>query len=202
MSSAALPTLEQITALIRHRRTIKPVDMDVTRTVDRRLLLELLENGTWAPSHGLTEPWRFFVFEGPARQHLADALQKCYREAIPAEQFREDKLLKLGQTPLLAPVAIACVMERRGGDKIPELEELEAVAAALQNVMLTATAAGLGSFWSTSPVLETAPFKTWLGIHPQDRCVGLMYLGWPKADAAWPRSVRHPVESKISWRHD
>ncbi|MFM2166478.1 MAG: hypothetical protein RIS79_849, partial [Verrucomicrobiota bacterium] len=32
------------------------------------------------------------------------------------------------------------------------------------------------------------------------RCVGLIYLGWPREGLKWPRSVRQPVASKIEWR--
>ena len=198
----SLPSLTDTTALIRHRRSIKPVDMDAARPVEVPLLTELIENATWAPNHGLTEPWHFHVFSGAARQGLADNLRRIYQQTTPAAEFREDKLKKMGDNPLLAPVIIACVMQRNGGAKIPEKEELEAISCALQNLMLSATAAGLGSFWSSPPLLETVEFQTWLGLRPEDRCVGLMYLGWPKAGLNWPRSVRQPVETKISWHHD
>lgn len=198
----SLPSLTDTTALIRHRRSIKPVDMDAARPVEVPLLTELIENATWAPNHGLTEPWHFHVFSGAARQGLADNLRRIYQQTTPAAEFREDKLQKMGDNPLLAPVIIACVMQRNGGAKIPEKEELEAISCALQNLMLSATAAGLGSFWSSPPLLETVEFQTWLGLRPEDRCVGLMYLGWPKAGLNWPRSVRQPVETKISWHHD
>ncbi|GAA5134103.1 hypothetical protein GCM10023213_05160 [Prosthecobacter algae] len=198
----SLPSLTDTTTLIRHRRSIKPVDMDAARPVDAALLTELIENATWAPNHGLTEPWHFHVFSGAARQGLADSLRSLYQQTTPAAEFREDKLKKMGDNPLLAPVIIACVMQRNGGAKIPVQEELEAISCALQNLMLSATAAGLGSFWSSPPLLDTAEFQTWLGIRPEDRCVGLMYLGWPKAGLNWPRSMRQPVETKISWHHD
>lgn len=195
-----LPSLADTTALIRHRRSIKPVDMDTQREVEPTLLTELLENATWAPNHGLTEPWHFHIFEGEARQTLADSLQNLYRQTTPTSEFREDKLKKMGENPLLAPVIVACVMERKGGNKIPEIEEIEAMSCALQNLMLSATAAGLASFWSSPPVLETAEFQTWLGVSSADRCVGLMYLGWPRPGLTWPRSVRQPIAGKITWR--
>ncbi len=198
--SDSLPSLSQTSALIRHRRSIKPVDMDASREVERALLSELLENASWAPTHGLTEPWAFHVFEGDARKDLALNLQRLYREVTPEGEFREDKFKKMGENPLLAPVVVATVMERRGGEKIPEGEELEAVACALQNLMLSATAAGLASFWSSPPLLEAAAFQKWLGIRPEDRCVGLIYLGWPKAGLNWPRSVRKPVAEKTIWK--
>lgn len=194
-----LPSHAQLSALLRHRRSIKPVDLDRTREVDRSLLTQILEDATWAPTHGLTEPWKFHVFTADARQQLATQMQQAYRESTPPAEFREDKLQKMGENPLLAPVVIACVMERNGGAKIPEIEEIEAVACALQNLQLSATAAGLGGYWSSPPVLDAPGFRTWLGIRPEDRCIGLIYLGWPKPDHQWPRSVRKPVDTKMVW---
>lgn len=191
-----LPTT---TALIRQRRSIKPVDMDPARDVDRALLTEILENATWAPTHGLTEPWKFHVFQADSRQALVQIMQETYRATTPPAEFREDKLKKMGENPLLAPVVIACVMERGSNPKIPEIEEIEACACALQNLQLSATAAGLGCYWSTPPLLETSMFHDWLGLRPADRCLGLIYLGWPRPGLTPPRSTRQPVETKIVW---
>jgi nitroreductase len=190
-----LPTYAQTSALIRHRRSIKPTDLDPTREVERDLLMQILEDATWAPTHGVTEPWKFHVCTAASRHQLATQMQQAYRETTPPAEFREDKLKKMGENPLLAPVIIACVMERNGGAKIPEIEEIEALACALQNLQLSATAAGLGGYWSSPPVLDAESFRQWLGLRSEDRCMGLIYLGWPK-----PRSVRKPVETKVVWR--
>jgi hypothetical protein len=50
-------TLDDLSALIRQRRSLKPAAMDAARPIDRAVLMTLLENATWAPTHGLTEPW-------------------------------------------------------------------------------------------------------------------------------------------------
>jgi nitroreductase len=194
--------LDSLSALIRSRRSVKPADMDPTRPVTEDLIGQLLENATWAPNHGLTEPWKFHVFVGNARRRLAAALQTVYHEVTPAEAVRPDKLLKLGQNPLLAPVVIACCVEKNGGDKIPFLEEVEAVACALQNLMLSATAAGLGSFWSSPPLLGTAAFGGWLGQGAEDLCVGLIYLGWPKEGRLPQTMARRPAAEKTVWHRD
>lgn len=194
--------LDQITQLIRTRRSVKPPDMDATRPIEHTLVEQLLENATWAPTHGMTEPWRFVVFTGAAKQLLADQLSQTYKRTMPAEEFREDKMHKMSTNPILAPVVIATCVERTDGGKIPEIGEVEAVACALQNLMLSATAAGLVSFWSSPPLLDAASFKAWLGIRPQDRCVALLYLGYPRADAPRARSVRRPLAQCVSWRSE
>ena len=131
----SLVTLAELTALIRHRRSIKPQDLDPAREVSAELVTELIENATWAPNHGLTEPWRFHVFQGEVRRELVSIMQQTYREVTPPAEFREDKLEKIGTNPLLAPVVIACVMERRGGAKIPAIEEVEAVDSDRKSVV-------------------------------------------------------------------
>lgn len=191
--------LDLISNVIRNRRSVKPADMDAARAVPDELVWRLLENGTWAPTHGLTEPWRFHVFTSAARVRLAEALPRIYKEVTPTAEVREDKLVKLGQNPLLAPVVIACCVEKRGGEKIPFLEEVEAVACALQNVMLSAAAAGLGSFWSSPPVLGSAAFGRWLGQAEGDLCVGLLYLGWPKEGRVPAVVPRRAVAEKVVW---
>jgi nitroreductase len=191
--------LETLSSVIRLRRSVKPVDLDATRPVERSLLETLLTNATWAPTHGLTEPWRFTVIQGEARKRLADAMQRIYRDVTPAEEFRDDKFLKMGENPLLAPAIMAVSMTRSTGGKIPEIEEVEAVACAAQNLMLSATAAGLASFWSSPPVLDAAAFKAWLGITTEARVLGLIYLGWPRRELGSFHSMRKPLSNCVTW---
>jgi nitroreductase len=188
-----------VSQIIRNRRTVKPAMMDPELDVPRELLDEIFENANWAPTHGFTEPWRFKVFAGAARQTLAGELQRFYRETTPEAEFREDKFEKLGKNPLLAPVVVAICMKRGDNPKIPELEEIEAVACAVQNVHLTASAAGLGGFWSSPPCLDTEVAKQWLGLRGEDRCLGLFYIGWLKEGEAWPVSSRKPAAEKVEW---
>ena len=147
--------LEDITQTIRQRRSIKPVDMDAGKPVDRGLLMELLENANHAPTHGQTEPWRFHIFQGEGRRTLAQTMARIYQETTPANEFREDKMKKMSENPLLAGAVVAIGMARRGGAKIPEVEEIAAVACAVQNLALSATAAGLAGYWSSPPLVGT-----------------------------------------------
>jgi nitroreductase len=44
-------------SLFRTRRSLKPLAMDPARPLPREVLLELLEDAHWAPTHGLNQPW-------------------------------------------------------------------------------------------------------------------------------------------------
>ncbi len=195
-----MPNRDILSKIIRNRRSIKPAQMDSGREVPRELLDALFENANWAPTHGFTEPWRFKVFRGESRQGLAEQLQALYRQEVPEGEFRQDKFDKLGRNPLLAPVVVAICMARGDNPKIPELEEIEAVACAVQNMHLTASAAGLGAFWSSPPILGCDGMREFLGLRAADRCLGLFYLGWLREGENWPEGVRRPAADKVEWR--
>jgi nitroreductase len=159
----------------------------------------MLENANWAPTHGLTEPWRFRIFQGESRQKLSDTLQRLYQEHTPRESFRPDKFEKLGKNPLLAPVVITIGMHRDLTGKIPELEEIAAVACAVQNMHLTAAALGLGAFWSSPPIIYTDAMRDFLELDKQGQCLGLFYVGWPQEGLSL-ESRRTPIDQKSSWQ--
>jgi nitroreductase len=194
--------LDSANTLIRHRRTIKPALINPDTPIPEPLLNDILENANWAPTHGMTEPWRFHLFQGPARKRLASSLQEIYQATTSEAAFRPDKYQKLGKNPLLAPLVIAIVMHRQEIEKISELDEIAAVACAVQNMHLTASAAGLAAFWSSPPLLATPEMNTILNLQSKDKCLGLFYLGYPQDRSTWPQSTRQPITDKLIWHHE
>jgi nitroreductase len=188
---------QEITDVIRQRRTIKPKFFS-SQAVDASLVDEILENANWAPTHGMTEPWRFTIFTGDARQQLADFLADTYKAITPPESFKQNKYEGMRVNPTLAPVVIAIAMNRQGSGKIPESDEMLAVACAVQNMHLTATAHGLGGFWSTNVAAVSDQMRQFLELEPKDRALGLFYLGYPEGD--WPSGDRTPIDDKVTWR--
>ena len=79
-------------------------------------------------------------------------------------------------------------------------ELIEATACAAQNFFLSAHAAGLAAYWSSPPLIYTTEFTTWLGLAEGARCLGLFYLGWPKAEWRAPAGTREAMEAKVRWR--
>jgi nitroreductase len=145
----------------------------------------------------MTEPWRFLLFTDAGRERLADFCQSLYRRLTPDSEFRQDKFDKLRSNPLKAPLTIAIAMKRQGIEKVPEIEEVEAVACAVHNMHLTASAVGLAAFWSTPSLVYTDEMRQWLGLSdPRDKCLGLFYLGWP-ASENWPEGKRSDLSEKV-----
>lgn len=188
--------LSEINDLIRSRRTIYPEQYS-SRKVHKDQLEVILTNAQWAPTHGNTQPWRFKVFTEKGLNRLSDFLSKTYLELTPVEQQNDAKLAKLITRPLKSSVVIAVCMERQKEEKISELEEIEAVACAIQNMHLTCTAYGLGGFWSTPKLIQHAKTNEFLNIGEKDKCIGLFYIGYPDVD--WPQAHRKPLEYNTTW---
>ena len=185
-----------ITEVIRNRRTVKPKHFS-SREIDPTIIHTMLENANWAPTHGMTEPWRFTVFCGQARQRLADFLAETYKSLSTSETFKPKKYDGMRQNALLAPAVISIGMKRQEAEKISELDELLAVACAVQNLHLTATACGLGGFWSTNIAATSDSMRDFLGMKPKDRALGLFYVGYPASE--WPVGDRTSVDEKVQW---
>jgi nitroreductase len=182
----------------RTRRTIKPALMEANREIAHELLVEILEDAHWAPTHGLTQPWRFHVFSGRGRHRLAEALLSVYDSTTPKSEMRVEKRDKLRDGLLQAPVCIAVSALTDSGGKISRLDELCATACAVQNLLLSAHQRGIGSFWSTPPVACHEGFSKWLGLDSRHTSMGLVYLGYPK-DGSAPRSNRVPLDERVTF---
>jgi len=88
-------------------------------------------------------------------------------------------------------------MERDKTEKIPEIEEVEAVACAVQNMYLTCVAYGLGSFWSSPKFIYSSEMNEFLGLGEKDKCLGIFYIGYPNQES--PKSHRKPLEYVTEW---
>lgn len=166
--------------------------------ISEDIIREVLENANWAPTHRLTEPWRFRVFRGEALRRLGEFLAGHYRAAASEEEFSELKYKKMLDAPQRSGAVIAICMQRDPDNRVPEWEEIAAVACAVQNMWLTCTALGIGSYWSTPGYILRA--DEWLGLQPGERCLGLFYMG--RYDAVDLPAKRGNMEDKVLWIND
>ena len=85
---------------------------------------------------------------------------------------------------------------------MPEWEELCAVACAVQNLHLMATASGVAGYWSSGGPLDAPPVLGFLGLDGAagDKCLGLFHVGLATdAKVAAYRAKRGPIADKVRW---
>lgn len=188
--------VEALTAIIRDRRTIQPKDFS-DRVVDRKVIEQIVGNAIWAPTHGMTQPWRLTVFRGAGLARLARFMGGEYERTTPPEAFKQRQYEKHAQRPLQSSVVIALGLSRSTKGKIPLHEEKFSVACAVQNMYLTCAALGLGALWNTGAILTGDAMTEFLGLGPEDRCLGLFYIGYPAG--AWPQGFRKPLGELVRY---
>lgn len=153
---------------------------------------QIIRAGTRAPDHGRLRPWRFAIFEGAAREKLGDAMANCLRARIPNSP-QEHLDAERGKA-MRAPTIIVVGAKISKG-KIPEIEQVGAVSAAVQNMLLAAHALGYGAMWKTGAAAYDSGVKAMLGLAPEDHIVALVYLG----TVATPGPlVEAPVDSVVT----
>src|SRR5690606_13526769 len=131
-------------ALIRLRRSVFPAQYTGEEVGDE-VVARMVENACHAPTHKLTQPWRFIVFKGEGIRRLAKEQAELYRRVTERDgTFKQDRYESLSKKPLLSSHILAVAMKRDVRRSVPEVEEIRAVFCAIQNIYLTAAAYGVG----------------------------------------------------------
>lgn len=176
---------------IRTRRSIGLSQGDVPRET----IAELIQTATLAPNHKLTQPWRFAVVTGTARERLGEVWGREAAAGIdPAKQaaVMEGEARK----PLRAP-AVIVVATRTDPNPVTAEEDFAATAAVVQNLLLAAHAKGLAAAWKTGKIVSSTEVKRFLGFDPSDRIIAMVYLGAEGKEEPGSRDRR--VATTITW---
>jgi nitroreductase len=187
---------EQLNDLIKNRRSVFPDQFVAGKKVDDEIIKQILINATWAPNHGQGEPWQFTVFTGDGLKVFANFQSGLYK-AEAGNAFKEDKYEKMKIQPLKASHIISLSAKRSAKKGIPEIEDIEAVACAVQNIYLSVTAYGLGGYWTTGGVTYMENAKTFFGLDKEDKLLGFFYIGHVAIPS--PAAKRQPLQEKVKW---
>lgn len=191
MTITSNPVLEAIHS----RRSIGKV---TDEQPPRELIQQMLDAAVTAPNHHMTEPWRFFVLTGSARNRLGEALveERLSQEEDP-DSVPEKVLDKIRAKPLRAPVIIAAAVQPKPGTKIWEVEEICATAAAIQNMLLAGDSLGLATMWRTGDPAYSEPVKRFFGLDEDDTLLGMIYVGYAETEPG--PSPRTPASDVTVW---
>lgn len=132
--------------------------------VPEDVLEALLEAARWAPSAGNLQPWRFYVVTREDRR-------RCLATAAFRQEF-------VGRAPVCL---VVCADPERSashyGDRGRYLYCLQDTAAATQNILLAATALGLGSCWVGA--FDENQVRACLNIPAHLKPVAIVPVGYP-----------------------
>jgi len=187
---------EIINQLIRSRRSIYPKNYN-SKPIDSTVLSAILENANWAPTHRMTEPWRFKIIAGDTRNKLGEVLANWYQQNTPPTAYKVSKFEKTLHKPSKCTYVIAVCMQRDPKKSVPEFEEICATACAVQNILLSAWSYDLGAYWSTPKAINSPEVSSFLKLGKGEQCLGFVFMG--HHDLPQFEGKRTPIEEKTTW---
>lgn len=176
-----LPALEAIG----NRRTIRQFKPDPVPTA---LLEQLLRAAISAPTSGNLQPWEFIRVVTPeVKERLVASTYGGYSRLAPMQAWLLDA------PELLVACSNIVRTTARYGIEGPRYARLD-VAAAIQNLLIAATAVGLGSAWVGG--FRDAEARQALALDPELEIVGLVAIGYAAESPVTP--YRMPISDILT----
>jgi len=163
--------------------------------VPRATIEKLLSAAVQAPNHYKVRPWRFVVLTGAARERLGEVMANSLKNEHP--EYPPAAFEKERGKPLRSPVLIAVGVDKPTEEKVIEIENICATAAAVENLLLAAHAEGLGAKWRTGSPAMDSNVKQFLGFEKDQHLIGFIYIGYPQV-AVEPKE-RPSFEDRTVW---
>jgi nitroreductase len=184
-----------ISETIRLRRSIYP-EQFLDKQIEEKDLMTMLENANYAPTHKLTQPWRFRIIEGDKKKELGLILAEWMKANNSPEHFSETQYNKMTSRPAKSALVMAICMQRDPKESLPEWEELAATAMAVQNIWLTGTSLGIGMYWATPKPIKSKELADFLQLQEGESCLGFLYMGYYEPNPE-QTAKRNPIADKI-----
>ncbi len=192
-----------ILELIKKRTTIRKYK---NKKISNRIIKKILEAGIWSSSiHGF-QPWEFIVIS--KRSTIRKISNSILKKSHPIEG-RIDKILNLtSETIANAPTLILIYNQnlfknvsnrifkiKQSYINIAELTEVEAISAAIQNMILLAHSLGVGCCWNSTPLFCEKEINSF--IKNNNRLVAILSLGYPNEKGR--RTPRKDINEKVKF---
>ena len=173
--------------------------------VPEKLLNKVLEAGRWAPSAGNTQPWRFIlVTDADVKKNIANVSTEFSRKAWAEFSPEHARYLaarggswdKSG----MAKIPVLVVVCYEVPERMREELILGSAWAAIENMLLAATAEGLGScIYTFYDMEEENMIKEILHVPEKYRIAGMIQLGYSAAEPPVP--LRKTLNGMVFYQH-
>lgn len=186
--------MSTLTDALKQRRSIRKYQ---NKFIPKEILLNVLIAAGWAPSAHNSQPWRFIIVENPAvKRELAERMVKEWatdltRDGYTVDQKKEtERVQRFANAPALVVVCQTMEGLRKFPDKRRQKIERdlasESIGAALQNLLLAASASGLGACWYCAPAFCKSTVREVLKIPQEVEPSALILVGYPDEEPVAP----------------
>ncbi len=183
---------------IKKRRSVRKFK---NKTIPREEIAAIIESAIAAPSGKNLQPWHFTVVTGEKKDALVELLVKTTKKLI-GQGVNTGSCLGSARAMDEAPVLILIYNTRGNPQKPPRGSaryrwsvDIQSIGAAIQNMLLEATARGIGSLWICDVFFADEEITAWLGR--KDELVAAVALGYP--DEEPQTTPRKPREAVTKW---
>ena len=176
--------------LLAWRRDVRSFRRD---PVPDALVDEILQAAAFAPSVGLSQPWRFVRLRSEeARTLVRENFERCNADALAgyrgdrASRYARLKLSGLREAPLQLAVFSDHATDRGRGlgrRTMPEMLDYS-VAIAIHCIWLSARTHGVGLGWVS--IVDPAALSSGLQAPASWRLVAVLCMGWPATTTLTP----------------
>ena len=199
-------------ALIHSRQNVSPRRLDEPGPSAEQLQ-DILGAAAAAPDHGQLLPWRFVIVPKDQRGRLADmfgqALVDRDPDATPAqienacEKAHRAPFLMLAIARLTDPEAVPDAALGRGAHHpeseaagVGDAERLVSLGCAIQNILLSAHAAGFGTGLTSGQAMASPRLRALFGLLEHEQAVCCINIGMVTKHKS--RRIRPTVASYVS----
>jgi len=180
---------------ILNRRTVRRFSQ---QSVTEETILDILDAGTWAPSHGNNQPWEFILIGPQTRKTLAE-MYLNYMEDGPLKnpdlpEERKQSMRNFAQNFGDAPVLLA-VTYAPPKTNLEQYDFPLATAAAIQNIFLAAWEKQIAGVWLSFGMNRKV--EELLKIPENGKITGLLAMGFPEVKAIPPVQPRISAKDKL-----
>ena len=166
-------------ALLARRRSLKLMHLSEPAPSSAELEA-LIQLAARVPDHGKIGPWRFVIIEGEARQRAGAALEQVIHNDEGVDDARRTFVAGWFNR---APACVMVVSSPRPNPKVPEWEQILSAGAVCFQLLLAAHALGYAGSWLTEWPAFDERARLALGLSPEERVAGFVYLGTPAQGA-------------------
>ena len=179
--------------LIHSRHNVSPRRLNDPGPSPQQLQL-ILGAAAAAPDHGRLMPWRFVVVPQTQRERLALVFGQALRDRDPnaSPQQVENAREKAYRSPFLM-LAIACLTDPKQRDacasgrgmhhpesteaEVGDAERLVSLGCAIQNMLLSAHAEGLGTGLTSGQAMHSPRLRELFGLRDNEQAVCCINIG-------------------------